>query len=79
MADDIQTLSPPRVDWRTLIEAIGPELSKYLQQFDICCDYPQTFRLLGVYCKGLLADLERERPAVVGRLVAATPVCRHLA
>ncbi|MGL4550302.1 MAG: IS701 family transposase [Gemmataceae bacterium] len=31
-----------------------------MQQFDLCCDYPQTFRLLEVYCRGLLSDLGRK-------------------
>ena len=42
------------------IEDLGPAFTNYLQQFDLCCDYPQTFRLLGVYCHGLLSDLERK-------------------
>jgi SRSO17 transposase len=42
------------------IRAIGPDFSNYLQQFDLCCDYPQTFRLLSVYCHGLLSDLDRK-------------------
>jgi SRSO17 transposase len=42
------------------IEGLGPAFANYLQQFDLCCDYPQTFRLLGVYCKGLLSDLARK-------------------
>src|SRR5215207_8254687 len=42
------------------IQALGPAFDNYLQQFDLCCDYPQTFRLLGVYCHGLLSDLQRK-------------------
>jgi hypothetical protein len=42
------------------IEGLGPAFANYMQQFDLCCDYPQTFRLLGVYCHGLLSDLERK-------------------
>jgi SRSO17 transposase len=42
------------------IEGLGPAFTNYLQQFDLCCDYPQTFRLLGVYCRGLLSDLDRK-------------------
>lgn len=42
------------------IQAIGPDFSNYLQQFNLCCDYPQTFRLLSVYCHGLLSDLDRK-------------------
>lgn len=42
------------------IQALGPAFANYLQPYDLCCDYPQTFRLLGVYCHGLLSDLDRK-------------------
>jgi SRSO17 transposase len=42
------------------IEELGPAFADYLQQFLFCCDYTQTFDLLGVYCRGLLSDLERK-------------------
>lgn len=42
------------------IQALGPAFADYLRPFDVCCDYPQTFRLLEVYCRGLLADLDRK-------------------
>src|SRR5947209_13277178 len=42
------------------IEALGPAFADYLQQFLFCCDYTQTFDLLGVYCRGLLSDLDRK-------------------
>jgi SRSO17 transposase len=42
------------------IEELGPAFADYLQQFLFCCDYTQTFDLLGVYCRGLLADLPRK-------------------
>src|SRR5260370_22387485 len=42
------------------IEALGPAFADYLEQFAFCCDYPQTFHLLGVYCRGLLSDLPRK-------------------
>src|SRR5207249_4350737 len=42
------------------IEALGPAFADYLQQFLFCCDYTQTFALLGVYCRGLLSDLPRK-------------------
>jgi SRSO17 transposase len=42
------------------IEALGPAFTNYLQQFLFCCDYTQTFDLLEVYCRGLLADLKRK-------------------
>src|SRR3954463_3316225 len=42
------------------IEALGPAFSAYLHQFLFCCEYTQTFDLLGVYCRGLLSDLSRK-------------------
>src|SRR5205085_6246905 len=42
------------------IEELGPAFADYLQQFLFCCDYSQTFDLLGVYCRGLLSDLDRK-------------------
>lgn len=42
------------------IEQLGPALADYLDQFLFCCDYTQTFALLGVYCRGLLSDLPRK-------------------
>jgi SRSO17 transposase len=42
------------------IEELGPAFASYLEQFLFCCDYTQTFDLLGVYCRGLLSDLDRK-------------------
>jgi SRSO17 transposase len=42
------------------IEELGPAFTTFLQQFRGCCDYPQTFALLQVYCRGLLSDLPRK-------------------
>jgi SRSO17 transposase len=42
------------------IEELGPAFAAYLEQFLFCCDYTQTFDLLGVYCRGLLSDLDRK-------------------
>jgi SRSO17 transposase len=42
------------------IQELGPAFADYLQQFADCCDYPQTFHLLEVYCRGLLSDLPRK-------------------
>src|SRR5690348_8011264 len=42
------------------IEQLGPAFADYLDQFLFCCDYTQTFHLLGVYCRGLLSDLDRK-------------------
>jgi SRSO17 transposase len=42
------------------IEELGPAFAAYLEQFVFCCDYTQTFDLLGVYCRGLLSDLQRK-------------------
>src|SRR5262245_16373396 len=42
------------------IEALGPALADFLEQFLFCCGYTQTFAHLGVYCRGLLSNLERK-------------------
>jgi SRSO17 transposase len=42
------------------IEALGPALADYLEQYLFCCGYTQTFHLMGVYCRGLLSDLPRK-------------------
>src|SRR5215831_6203483 len=39
---------------------LAPALADYLDSFLFCCDYTQTFRHLGVYCRGLLSDLKRK-------------------
>jgi SRSO17 transposase len=40
------------------IEQLGPAFADYLDQFLCCCHSTQTFRLLGVSGRGLLADLD---------------------
>jgi SRSO17 transposase len=42
------------------IKQVRPAFADYLQQYLFCCDYTQTFHLLGVYCRGLLSDLPRK-------------------
>src|SRR5438105_14933848 len=42
------------------IQDLGPAFADYLRQFLFCCDYTQTFDLLGAYCRGLLSDLDRK-------------------
>jgi SRSO17 transposase len=42
------------------IQQLGPAFAAYLQQFLFCCGYTQTFDLLGLYCRGLLSDLDRK-------------------
>ena len=39
---------------------LGPALADYLDQFLFCCNYTQTFRHLGTYCRGLLSELKRK-------------------
>jgi SRSO17 transposase len=39
---------------------LGPALAEYLEQFQFCCEYTQTFGHLGTYCRGLLSDLKRK-------------------
>ncbi len=55
------------------IEALGPAFADYLEQFAFCCDYTQTFHLLGVYCRGLLSDLPRKSAEPIA-LYAGTAV-----
>jgi hypothetical protein len=42
------------------IQQLGPAFATYLRQFLFCCEYTQTFDLLGVSCRGLLSDLPRK-------------------
>jgi SRSO17 transposase len=42
------------------IEDLGPAFTNYLQQFDLCCHFRATFRLFGIYCRGLLSPLQRK-------------------
>ena len=55
------------------IEALGPALADFLDQFLFCCDYTQTFAHLGTYVRGLLSDLPRKTCEPVA-LAAGTPV-----
>jgi SRSO17 transposase len=55
------------------IEALGPAFTAYLRQFLFCCEYTQTFDLLGVYCRGLLSDLPRKSAEPIA-LAAGTAV-----
>src|SRR5437764_14301125 len=55
------------------ILALGPALADYLNQFLFCCEYTQTFRHLGTYCRGLLSDLPRKTAEPIA-LAAGTPV-----
>src|SRR5436305_2720159 len=42
------------------LQALGPALASFLDQFLFCCDYTQTFDHLGTYVRGLLSDLPRK-------------------
>jgi SRSO17 transposase len=42
------------------IEALGPALSCFLEQFLFCCGDTRTFDHMGTYCQGLLSDLARK-------------------
>jgi SRSO17 transposase len=55
------------------ITALEPALARFLQPFLFCCGYTQTFDLLGVYCRGLLSDLDRKTCEPMA-LAAGTPV-----
>jgi SRSO17 transposase len=39
---------------------LAPALADYLDPYLFCCEFTQTFRHLGVYCRGLLSELERK-------------------
>jgi SRSO17 transposase len=55
------------------IKALGPALADFLKQYLFCCGYTQTFGHLGVYCRGLLSDLERKTCEPIA-LAAGVPV-----
>lgn len=55
------------------IEALGPALADFLDRYLFCCGYTQTFAHLGVYCRGLLSDLERKSCEPIA-LAAGVPV-----
>jgi len=55
------------------INALGPALADFLDKFLFCCGYTQTFAHLGVYCRGLLSNLERKTVEPIA-LAAGIPV-----
>jgi SRSO17 transposase len=55
------------------IEELGPALSNFLNRFLFCCGYTQTFAHLGVYCRGLLSNLDRKTCEPIA-LAAGIPV-----
>jgi hypothetical protein len=52
---------------------LGPALADYLDRFQFCCQYTQTFRHRGTYCRGLLSDLKRKTAEPIA-LAAGTGV-----
>src|ERR1041384_5094337 len=54
------------------LRALGPALSRYLEDYLFCCGYTQTFAHLGTYVKGLLSDLPRKSAEPIA-LQAGTP------
>src|SRR5438034_8946715 len=42
------------------LRALGPALSRFLDDYLFCCGYTQTFAHLGTYVRGLLSDLPRK-------------------
>ena len=42
------------------IQGLEPAFAVDLQRFADCCGCPATFRLLQIYCRGLLSDLPRK-------------------
>jgi SRSO17 transposase len=55
------------------LRALGPALSRFLDDYLFCCDYTQTFAHLGTYVRGLLSDLPRKSVEPIA-LQAGTPV-----
>src|SRR5215510_5488175 len=55
------------------LEDLGPALADFLDRFLFCCGYTQTFAHLGVYCRGLLSNLERKTAEPIA-LAAGIPV-----
>jgi hypothetical protein len=59
------------------IKQLGPAFADYLDQFLFCCDYTQTFHLLGVYCRGLLFRCFGRRPRPGQKASRADDLVRH--
>src|SRR5947209_3439708 len=55
------------------IQQLGAAFADYLEPFADCCDNPESFHRLGVYCRGLLSDLPRKRAEPIA-LYAGTAV-----
>src|SRR5436305_170880 len=55
------------------LQALGPALADFLDQFLFCCGYTQTFVHLGTYVRGLLSDLPRKSVEPIA-LRGGTPV-----
>src|SRR5438034_8279091 len=55
------------------LRALGPALSRFLDDYLFCCGYTQTFAHLGTYVRGLLSDLPRKSVEPIA-LRAGTPV-----
>jgi SRSO17 transposase len=54
------------------VRELGPDLDRYLEPFQFCCAYTQTFEHLRTYCRGLLSDLPRKSAEPIA-LAAGTP------
>src|SRR6516165_1398184 len=54
------------------LRALGPALSRFLEDYLFCCGYTQTFGHLGTYVRGLLSDLPRKTAEPLA-LRAGTP------
>src|SRR5438874_12545635 len=55
------------------LRALGPALSRFLDDYLFCCGYTQTFAHLSTYVRGLLSDLPRKSAEPIA-LQAGTPV-----
>jgi SRSO17 transposase len=55
------------------IKQLGPAFTKYLRQYLFCCDYTQTFDHFGIYCRGLLSDLDRKTCEPIALAAGVSP------
>jgi SRSO17 transposase len=55
------------------LRALGPALSRFLDDYLFCCGYTQSFAHLSTYVRGLLSDLPRKSVEPIA-LQAGTPV-----
>ena len=55
------------------VNALNPTLGGFLDQFQFCCAYSQTFEHLGRYVRGLLSDLKSKNAEAIAVLAGIPP------